>query len=160
MRVTVGILLALSVLALGKIEKVRMPRDLCMHYTNLGKQYKARGNTRTQHEIQDLALKQYLWSTEKDRPHTKIPEATTNWIESLDREIYNVGSQGRQKRQAGWYRGERKEIRMLSDAERRELFDCFQTLKDTTVSENKYHIKTLVSTGFSFEILKYIFSTS
>jgi hypothetical protein len=148
MRVTIGILLALSALALGKIEKVRMPRDLCRHYTNHGKQYKARGNTRTQHEIQDIAFKQYLWSTEKDRPHTRIPEATTKWIESLDREIYNVASQGRKKRQAGWYRGERKEIRMLSDAERQELFDCFQTLKATKVSENMFHLKVLVSIKF------------
>lgn len=136
MRVTIGILLALCALALGKIEKMRMPRGLCRQYTDLGKQYKANGNTKTQHQIQDLALKQYFWLSEKDRPHNKIPEATTKWIESLDREIYNVASQGRKKRQAGWFRGERKEIRMLSDAERQEVFNCFQTLKDTTVSEN------------------------
>lgn len=135
MRVTIGILLALSALALGKIEKLSMPRDLCRQYTNVGKQYKAKGNTKTQQEIQDLALKQYLWTTETNRPHNRIPDSTTKWIESIDREIYNVASQGRKKRQAGWYRGERKEIRMLSDGERQEVFNCLQTLKDTTVSE-------------------------
>lgn len=133
MRVTIAILLTLSALALGKIERMRMPRGLCSLYTDVGKQYKKPGNTKTQQEVQSLALRQYLWSSSSST--IKIPDATVKWLESLDREIYNLASQqGRKKRQATWYRGQRKEIRKLNEMERNQVFDCLKQLKATTVS--------------------------
>lgn len=134
MRVTIAILLTLSALALGKIERMQMPRGLCSAYTDIGRQYKLPGNTKTQQEVQSLALRQYLWTTAADRSNSKIPEATVKWIEGLDRQIYNLANQqGRKKRQATWYRGQRKEIRKLNEIERLQVFDCLKTLKATTV---------------------------
>ncbi|XP_061164798.1 uncharacterized protein LOC133173779 [Saccostrea echinata] len=157
MRVTIPILLALSALALGKIERVPMPANMCKIYRNLGTEYKKTGNTKTQHEIQDLGLKQYLWETDRTRPSKKIPDATVKYIESLDREIYNAASQqGRKKRQAGWYRGERKEIRMLSDEERRAVFNCFNTLKQTkTLEPNVYDALASVHHGATTPVARF-----
>ncbi|XP_062615004.1 uncharacterized protein LOC134276744 isoform X2 [Saccostrea cucullata] len=149
MRATIPILLALCAMALGKIERMPMPANMCKTYRNLGTEYKKSGNTKTQHEIQDLGLKQYLWETDRTRSSKKIPDATVKYIESLDREIYNAASQqGRKKRQTGWYRGERKEIRMLSDEERRAVFNCFNTLKQTkTLEPNVYDALASVHHG-------------
>lgn len=101
------------------------------------------------HDVQSYCLGSYIWQIPHIQRQVNMTESQINYIKSVYREYqHKMYSARRQKRQA--QRAIRRELRVLSDAERQKFFDALNALKADGVNNSVLIFFELTSTDIFF----------